>query len=35
VVPEAHYKEYGNAAHGPYMTHADQLNGDPPAFIKS
>jgi pimeloyl-ACP methyl ester carboxylesterase len=35
LVPKAQDKEYGNAAHGLYMIHADQLNADPPAFIKS
>jgi pimeloyl-ACP methyl ester carboxylesterase len=35
LVPKAQDKEYGNAAHGLYMIHADQLNADLPAFIKS
>jgi hypothetical protein len=34
-VPKAQDKEYGNAAHGLYMIHADQLHADLPAFIKS
>ena len=31
----AQYKEYGNAAHGLYLTHADRLDADLLAFIKS
>jgi non-heme chloroperoxidase len=35
LLPKAQYKEYGNAAHGLYLTHADRLNADLLAFIKS
>jgi len=35
LVPAAQYMEYGNAAHGLYLTHADRLNADLLAFIKS
>jgi len=34
-MPKAQYKEYGNAAHGLYLTHTDRLNADLLAFIKS
>ena len=35
LMPKAQYKEYGNAAHGLYLTHTDRLNADLLAFIKS
>ena len=35
LVPTAQYQEYGNAAHGLYLTHAGRLNADLLAFIKS
>ena len=35
LLPKAQYKESGNAAHGLYLTHADRLNADLLAFIKS
>jgi len=35
LVPTSQFKEYGNAAHGLYLTHADRLNADLLAFIKS
>jgi non-heme chloroperoxidase len=34
-MPTAQYKEHASAAHGLYLTHADQLNADLLAFIKS
>jgi non-heme chloroperoxidase len=35
LLPSAQFKEYDLAAHGLFMTHADELNSDLLAFIKS
>ena len=35
LLPKAQYKEYGNAARGLYLTHANRLDADLLAFIKS
>jgi len=35
LVPHAQYKEYVNAGHGLFLTHADQLSSDLLAFVKS